>query len=180
MSFRLPRRGAALALIGTLSAIGFAASAVPANAVTSPPEQLANYYTKTCMDGEGWLAGDYSTAPALLEECSLGSSPSGPDYKTQRWEIVVHSGYVQVVLADWPSYCVDGVEGTHGVTIQKCISSDLHQHWIESFPFGGSYASGIGVLEDSNNDECLDGTLDYGIRVMPCVGDDPHQWWQAN
>jgi hypothetical protein len=75
MSCRLPRRGTLLALIGILSAIAFAASAVPANAVTSPPEQLANYYTMTCMDGAAWLASVYSTAPALLEECSLGSSP---------------------------------------------------------------------------------------------------------
>jgi hypothetical protein len=175
LSFRIPRRGTVLALTGVLSAVAFAATALPANASTSPPEEIANYYTNTCMDGTSWYAGPGYAVN--LDDCV--------NHSGEQFQIIAYSGYVKIVLAADHSACLDGVMGINGVTLKGCISNDLHQHWIESHPISNS---GITVFEDSDNDYCLDGTIDYGLRVMPCgvpgtpaqdPNEDPHQWRQT-
>jgi Ricin-type beta-trefoil lectin domain len=166
------------ALISTMAAVAVAiagAGAAPAYAATStastadsvPSVQLSNVYTGKCLDAID------STPNGGFGMANLFSCTNSSDYYTQHWQIILHPGYVQIVLTQWPTYCLDGVEGTGGVTEKTCISGDLHQHWIET-----KVADGILTFEDSANDECLDGTTEYGVRVITCGEADDHQWWE--
>jgi hypothetical protein len=166
---RLPRRAATLVLAGVLplSAALLAGSTAPANAaVAVAPVRMENVYTNLCLDGSGlFLFG--AGAQVILNSC-------GNDY--QQWEIIPRSGYYQIVLAAATGACLDGVEGTYGVTLKGCIAGDLHQHWI-AIRVNGAV---INSYEDQANGECLDGTFVYGVRVMPCSPaniPDTHQWF---
>ena len=167
---RLPRRAATLVLAGVLplSAALLAGSAAPANAAVASlppsPVQMENIYTKTCLSYNTFVP--ISTANVGLEPCEGGA--------WQDWEIVPHNGYFNIVPAAGGA-CLDGVEGTNGVSLKRCVAGDLHQEWIETKANG----SILNTFMDRANTECLDGTADYGARVMSCIPTDTHQWWGA-
>ena len=153
-----------------LSAALFAGSTAPANAaVASIPLasiEIENVYTHTCLDGFEWFSGLGNAV--TLDECVGG-------YKPEYWEIVPHNGYYDIVPTAGGA-CLDGVEGTYGVTLKPCIAGDAHQQW------SAIRVNGITINEyqDQANGLCLDGTVDYGVRVIPCSPvnlDDLHQWW---
>jgi Ricin-type beta-trefoil lectin domain len=172
MPFRLPRRATTLVLAGVmpLSAALFAGSTAPANAaVPSIPVQsieMENLYTHTCLSYNEFVP--ISSANVGLDPCE------GAGF--QYWEIVPHSGYYNIVPTAGGA-CLDGVEGTNGVSLKGCVAGDKHQEWTV-IKIGGALIADI--FEDQANDECLDGTTDYGVRVMPCSpspSTDTHQWW---
>jgi hypothetical protein len=124
-----------------------------------PSVLLQDEATGLCLDG---LAG--SGVRVTEAKCGL------PDHY-QHWRIYVHSGYVKIHLAINLAYCVNAVMGIGGVTIQVC-RSDVHQNWFEiprAIPWNN--------LENSANSKCLDGSLQYGVRVATCISNDLHQWW---
>jgi Ricin-type beta-trefoil lectin domain len=169
---RLPRRAATLVLAGVLplSAALLAGSAAPASAAVAflppSPVQMENIYTKTCLDGGEWAF--HLGNIVLLDPCVGG-------YQPENWEIAPHNGYFNIVPAAGGA-CLDGVEGTNGVTLKPCVAGDLHQQWVETKANG----SILNTFEDQANNECLDGTADYGVRVMPCsFNNDTHQEWGA-
>jgi hypothetical protein len=162
--------GAGAGAAPAYAAASTTAAASPASTIPPHSVQLTNLYTNTCLDAIDWYRSPTNTGMANLFSCS---NPN--DVATQHWEIIILSGYVHIVLTDWPNYCLDGAEGTGGVVIDPC-SHSVRQHWIEKTV--GEVGTGINAFEDSYNDECLDGTKTYGVRVMPCIAADDHQWWQ--
>jgi hypothetical protein len=168
---RLPRRAATLVLAGVLplSAALLAGSTAPANAaVAAIPVvsiEIENVYTNTCLTYNEFVP--ISTAEVWLLPCGEGSP--------QDWEIVPHNGYYNIVPTKGGA-CLDGVEGTNGVTLKRCIAGDRHQQW-SAIRVNGAV---INSYQDQANGECLDGTKVYGVRVMPCSPaniPDTHQWW---
>jgi hypothetical protein len=168
---RLPRRAATLVLAGVLplSAALLAGSTAPANAaVAAIPVvsiEIENVYTNTCLTYNEFVP--ISTANVGLLPCGEGSP--------QNWEIVPHNGYYNIVPTKGGA-CLDGVEGTNGVSLKRCIAGDRHQQW-SAIRVNGAV---INSYQDQANGECLDGTKVYGVRVMPCSPaniPDTHQWW---
>jgi hypothetical protein len=172
---RLPRRATTLVLAGVLplSAALLAGSTTPANAaVASIPLasiEIENVYTNTCLDGFEWFSGLGDAV--LLDSCVGG-------YKPEYWEIVPHNGYYNIVPTAGGA-CLDGVEGTYGVTLKPCIAGDTHQQW-SAIHVNGAVSAMISAYQDQANGLCLDGTLDYGLRVIACSPanePDTHQWF---
>jgi hypothetical protein len=171
---RLPRRATTLVLAGVLplSAALLAGSTAPANAaVASIPLasiEIENVYTNTCLASGG--LGVVFGAPVTLAPCV------GLNF--EYWEIVPHNGYYNIVPTAGGA-CLDGVEGTYGVTLKPCIAGDTHQQW-SAIHVNGAVSAMVSVYQDQANGECLDGTLDYGLRVIACSPanePDTHQWF---
>ena len=82
-------------------------------------------------------------------------------------------GIENVVITDHSTNsCLDGREGTGGVTMQSCGSDGTHQIWARiSYP-------GYDIYENQFNVECLDGRLGTGaVTVQQCGTDGAHQNW---
>jgi hypothetical protein len=161
-SLRLSRRAVTLALTGLLSCGAIGGGAVPANAAASV--HLENQFTGTCM----WNTIPYNQVGdqyILMSSCY--------DTQLEQWQIIQKSGYVEIVPAGYPGYCLDAVRGAYGVTTKKCLLNDLHQHWFEK-----NVAGVVNIFENSYTDQCLDGTFnpDYP-QIKPCLTGDNHQLW---
>ena len=71
--------------------------------------------------------------------------------------------------------CLDGREGTGGVTVQRCGTDGTHEDWFH-VNVGGSFITS--TFEDLYNAECLDGReAPIGVTVQTCGTDGTHEWW---
>ena len=195
MSLRVLRR--ASAVIAVTSVLIFGAgplAATPANAATKAHARVA---VREAPQAVTVRKGDTLSAIArlgygpsvLIKDAATGlcldnSSPGrvrvieakcGLPGHFQHWRIYVHPGYVRIHLAINLGFCVNAVVGTGGVTIKLCRSNDLNQNWIPT-----TVTSLFRRYENSANDKCLDGSLQFGVRVATCISTDKNQLWASS
>jgi len=142
-------------------------AAAPANAATKalpPSVRLADLTTGLCLDAWNWGIGVGSRATQI----KCGESGH---WNTQHWLITHFPGYVKIKVGFDTAWCLNAVVGTGGVTIKRCRSNDLNQNWIRT------NVATFQRFENSANAECLDGSLQFGVRVAPCIPTDKHQLW---